>query len=140
MRAAASPLAPIQRSLYQLLSADSVLSDLGVGIHDEVDEDTPYPYIRLGESTQSADNSHDRFGRSITLTLHVWSGQPGPSEALAIEERVVELLDHQALDIEGPSSVKSIRFEFSQQLTDPNPPHPRHTPIRFRITTEQPKE
>ncbi len=48
----------------------------------------------------------------------------------------MEVLDHTPLDIDGHHHVAT-RFEFSQALTDPEPPGDiRHVVLRFRIVTE----
>lgn len=135
---ARSPLAAIQRAIYQRLSGDA---ELGADVYDEVDEDATYPYVRIGEATASPRNWLTGFGWSTTHTLHVWSAQRAFDEANDIVDRLVQLLDHQALDLADDTwDVTSVTFEFSQTLTDPHPPHARHVPIRFRIDTEQPED
>jgi hypothetical protein len=134
---AEQPLAPIQQAIYQRLTGDGTLMGLITGVFDDVPEDRPYDYVVVGEVTTAPDNHHGGFGRSVVATLHVWTRSRGFASALAVEDRVVQLLDHQPLPIPGHDTV-SVRFEFSQTLVDPEPPGDiRHIPIRFRISTEQ---
>lgn len=133
-----SPLAAIQRAIYQRLSGDE---GLGADVYDHVPEGSPMPYVVLGEATETPRNWLTGFGRSSTHTLHVWSQQQTFDEANAIVDRIVQLLDHQALDlVDDTWEVTHVGFEFSQTLRDPHPPHARHVPVRFRINTEQPEE
>jgi hypothetical protein len=134
---AESPLAPIQQAIYDRLTGDPTLMGLVTGVFTWVPESTAYPYIALGEVTAVPDNRHRGFGRSVTETLHIWTRERGFQAALAIEDRITQLLDHQTLTVTGHHTV-AVRFEFSQTLIDPEPPGDiRHIPIRLRITTEQ---
>lgn len=138
MTAVVSPMAPVQAAVLQRLKTDSALSALITGVYDYLPEETPFPYVMVGEATDTADNSHDRFGRQTVVTLHVWSQYRGYAQALRIADRVTALLDHQPLTIVGLAHVVT-RFEFSQTLTDPEPPGTiRHVVLRYRVVTEQP--
>ncbi|GGZ28018.1 DUF3168 domain-containing protein [Streptomyces nitrosporeus] len=135
---AQSPLLPIQKAMYGALTGDSALMALATGVYDYVPETAAYPYIVIGEATEIPRNSHDRFGWETVPTLHVWDQYRGYARVLRIGSRIGEVLDHQALTIPGYNLVE-IRFEFSQTLTDPEPPGDiRHLVLRHRIVTEQP--
>lgn len=128
-------LGPVQAAIYDVLSGDATLGALINGVFDDVPEGTAYPYVVIGEALGIPDNSHDRFGRETTETLHVWSDHRGFSQLSVIAARVVALLDHQPLTIAGHHHVVT-RYEFGQQLKDPDPSL-RHTVLRFRVVTEQ---
>lgn len=139
MTPADQPLSPIQQAVYDRLRGDATLMDLlaGDGIYDHVPEDAPYPYVVIGEATTVPANRHRGFGRSTVEHLHVWTKSRGHAQGLAIEARVVQLLDHQPLIVVG-HHVVAVRFEFSQTLTDPESPGDlRHIPIHIRVDTEQ---
>ncbi|WP_238698072.1 DUF3168 domain-containing protein [Streptomyces sp. E5N91] len=135
---APSTMGPVQRALYSALSEDATLTALITGVYDFVPEPSPFPYIAIGEATEVPDNAHGRFGRQTVVTLHVWTRARGHTVGLAIGARVTALLDHQPLTVEGQHHVVT-RFEFSQTLTDPEPPGDiRHLVLRYRVVTEQP--
>jgi hypothetical protein len=134
---AVSPLGPIQQALYERLTDDAELMGLVSGVFDHVPEGTQRPYVVVGEATSIPDNRHGGFGRQSTATLHIWTRERGFRTAQQIEDRIVQLLDHQPLGVDGLHTV-AVRFEFSQTLVDPEPPGDiRHIPIRFRVITEQ---
>ncbi|KIX79116.1 hypothetical protein SF23_02570 [Streptomyces sp. MBRL 10] len=134
---APTALGPVQQAVYTRLTGDPALAALITGVYDHVPEDVVFDYVTIGEATEIPDNRHGGFGRQTTITLHVWSRYRGHARGLQIAARVTALLDHQPLTIVGLHHV-STRFEFSQTLTDPEPPGDiRHIPMRFRITTEQ---
>ncbi|OII60112.1 hypothetical protein BJP40_00690 [Streptomyces sp. CC53] len=129
-------LLPVQIAVYGALQADAALGTLVTGVFDFVEEGQPYPYVHVGEAIETPDNAHDRHGAETVITLHVWSQYRGYAEALRIAGRVVEVLDHTPLSIDGHHHVAT-RFEFSQTLTDPEPPGDiRHVVLRFRIVTD----
>jgi hypothetical protein len=127
--ASRSPLLPLQVALYEQLAT------LGVGVFDHVPEDTEQPYIRLGEHLSIPDNAHGQFGRNVTVTLHVWTRARGNASGQTIADQVIALLDHQPLTVDG-HDVISVRHEFDQALTDPDP-EIRHHVLRFRVVTSQ---
>jgi hypothetical protein len=129
---------PVQAAVYTRLTGDTTLmAMLGSGVLDFVPEDTPYPYVVIGEATETPDNRQGGFGRQTVVTLHVWTQAEGHAQGLRIAGRVTELLDHQPLKIAELDHIAT-RFEFSQTLTDPEPPGDiRHVVLRYRIVTEQ---
>lgn len=134
---APTALGPVQAAVYARLTGDATLLALITGVYDFVPESVEFDYVVIGEATEIPDNRHGGFGRETTITLHVWSRYRGHSRGQRIAARITALLDHQPLTIDGLHHV-STRFEFSQTLTDPEPPGDiRHIPMRFRIVTEQ---
>ncbi|PAN01041.1 hypothetical protein CJI59_13845 [Streptomyces sp. Alain-F2R5] len=128
---------PVQAALYARLKGDATLTGEISGVYDYVPEDVPYPFVVIGEATEVPDNWHGGFGRETVVTLHVWSRYQGYAQVLRIGARVTALLDHQPLTIEGLDHIAT-RFEFSQTLTDPEPPGDiRHLVLRYRVVTEQ---
>ncbi|MGX1512237.1 DUF3168 domain-containing protein [Streptomyces collinus] len=134
---APAPMLPVQSAVYARLRDDATLAGLVAGVYDYVPEDVTYPYIVIGEATETPDNRHGGFGRQTVVTLHVWSRYQGYTQALRIGARVTALLDHQPLTLPGLDWIAT-RFEFSQTLTDPEPPGDiRHLVLRYRVVTEQ---
>lgn len=129
----------VQRAFYARMTGSDELMSLLSDVYDgQAPEDAVYPYIVLGEATETPDNAHGRLGRQTSSTLHIWSQYDGYGEALQILATVAALFDHQPLDVPGLHHV-STHYEFSQTLTDPTPPGDiRHIPVRFRTRTEQP--
>jgi hypothetical protein len=145
--ASKSPLNPLQRAIVTALRADATLAGLLASalnvtptvpaVLDQVLGGQAYPYVRIGESNSTPDNDHSGFGRNVTQTLHIWTKTRGNIAGQDIAARITELLDHQitALAVTG-HRVVSIRSEFDQALTDPDP-EIRHHVLRFRIITAQ---
>ncbi|MFK4797787.1 DUF3168 domain-containing protein [Streptomyces sp. MPA0124] len=135
---APAPMLPAQTAVYARLTGDATLAGMVSGVYDYVPEDVAYPFVVIGEATEVPDNRHGGFGRETVITLHVWSRYQGYRQALRIGAQVTALLDHQPLTLPGLVWIAT-RFEFSQTLTDPEPPGDiRHLVLRYRVVTEQP--
>ncbi|MEU3161408.1 DUF3168 domain-containing protein [Streptomyces griseoincarnatus] len=133
---APAPMLPVQSAVYARLNGDATLSGLIRGVYDYVPETAEYPFVVIGEAIETPDNRHGGYGRETVITLHSWSRYQGYAQVLRIGARVTALLDHQPLTIEGVAHIAT-RFEFSQTLTDPEPPGDiRHLVQRYRIVTE----
>lgn len=134
---APTSLWPVQEAIYQRLTGDATLMGLITAVRDYVPEDAVYPYVVIGEALETPANAHDRFARHTVPTLHVWDQGRGFKRVLQVGARLNELLDHQPLTVDGLAHVVT-RFEFSQTLTDPEPPGTiRHLVMRYRVITEQ---
>jgi hypothetical protein len=134
---APAPMLAVQSAVYARLKGDAALMGMISGVYDYVPETAAYPFVVIGEALETPDNRHGGFGRQTVITLHVWSRYQGYAQVLRIGARVTELLDHQPLTIPGLSWIAT-RFEFSQTLTDPEPPGDiRHLVLRYRVVTEQ---
>lgn len=131
-------LLPVQIAIYARLTGDEPLMDVISGVYDFMPEDVPYPYLVIGEAVETPDNRHGGFGRQTVVTLHAWSRYRGYAQVLGIGAQVNGLLDHQPLPVTGLKHIAT-RLEFSQPLTDPEPPGDlRHLVLRYRVITEQP--
>ena len=128
-----SPVDELQESMFNLLSNDAELPD----VYDEVPEDAPMPYIRIGEFLTIPSNNHDTFGREVVGTVHVWTRARSNRPGQIIATRIGERLDHQVDALVMPNhTVGVIRQELDQALRDPTPGI-RHHVLRFRIHTSQ---
>lgn len=132
------PLNAVQKAFFDAASADTILMGLlPGGLYDEPPESEVRDYLVLGDHLSLPDNTHDKFGREITQTFHIWTRSRGTKRGGAIAARWNALFDHQkqALTVPGHKIV-IVRNEFQQALRDPDPQW-RQTLIRYRINTEQ---
>ena len=110
---------PLQKAVFDALSANTDLTAVVSGIYDHVPADTAFPYVTLGETTVSDWSSKSFDGQEHLLTLHVWSRAKGRKEAKEIMALVYDTLHDAALAVEGQELV-NLRFDFAQTLKDPD--------------------
>jgi hypothetical protein len=122
----------VQAALYTLLSGDPTLAALVVGVYEEVPEGSAYPYVQLGEFTETKDAVFERDGRMVLATLHVWSQYAGQQECWTIAGRIGDLIDETTPTVSG-ATVESCEVEQAQVLRDPDG-RTRHGVIQLRIS------
>lgn len=95
----------VQKAVYGRLSSDSTLAGMVHGIYDMQvpDSVTPrFPYVVIGEKNELPENRHDRLGRRISFSIHIFSRYRGTKEAAEIAARVTELLEGVSLPVDPP--------------------------------------
>jgi hypothetical protein len=133
----------IQQGLYTYLNADTTLMGLAKKIWDGVPpgqyngtlEPNNFPYVVIGDSIETPDDSHTRFGSVDTITLHVWSRHQGDKEIKEIMGRMWQMLHHQPWAIPNYSRVMS-RIELTESLRDPDG-ITRHGVMRVRVLVQE---
>ena len=121
----------LQTAVFSKLSTDSNLTSvLKAKIFDDVPEETPYPYVQLGEDTAIDYGTKDQTGSEVSVNVDVWSRYRGSLEAKNIMDRVHTLLHDSSLSVTGSNFI-NMRFEFSDIIRDPDG-ITRHGVMRFR--------
>tara|TARA_R110002049_G_scaffold89003_2_gene224264 strand:- start:193 stop:594 length:402 start_codon:yes stop_codon:yes gene_type:complete len=121
----------LQTAIYTKLSTDNNLtSTLGASVFDDIPENTPYPYVQLGEDTAIDYSTKDQTGSEVTVNIDVWSRYRGSLQAKNIMDRVHTLLHDSSLSVTGSNFI-NMRFEFSDIIRDPDG-ITRHGVMRFR--------
>ena len=81
---------PLQKTIFDALKADSVLSAAPVSgrIFDDVPDNIVFPYVRIGEFETQPWRTMTRPGEEVLVTVHVFSAERGNKEAQDIRDRV----------------------------------------------------
>jgi hypothetical protein len=124
----------IQSALYTTLATDSTLLTLGSGVYDALPADMPFPYVVIGQDTETPWNGLTKIGRAITVTIHIFSRQNGMKEAKQIADRIITLIERQTLTANGITTVSSV-LDLSQFFMDPDG-LTRHGVVRFRFLAQ----
>lgn len=77
------------------------------GVYDYVPEGTEYPYITLGEVTNTAFDTKSSIGENIVFPIHTWSAYKGKIESYKIINLILAALK-QPFSLEGGFSVQDI--------------------------------
>lgn len=120
----------IQKAVYTALVAA-----LDVPVFDHVPQDSPYPYVVVGDDTAVPWDTDDSLGTEATVTVHAWSQYRGRAEAKELLEQIYTALHRQDIAVENAVTIESIA-EFQQTIVESDG-LTRHGIIRFRITVDQ---
>ncbi len=125
---------PLQVAVRAALVADATLNGLIAGrVYDHVPQDSPFPYVVVGDATARDFDTKTEDGLELTFTVHTWSRYRGLSETKQVMAAVLDALDGQGLTVTG-HRLTLLRFEFSATLMDPDGVT-RHGVQRFRAIT-----
>jgi hypothetical protein len=128
-----SPSSPLQDAIYSRLSGDTTLvTTLGAGVYDVAPDLAPFPYVTIGEQTESPNDTMGKTGRDVTVTVHTWTrGDRTKQDMQAIQNRVDALLDRWAPTVTGWSATEML-LEFFETFRDEDG-LTQHGVARYRI-------
>jgi hypothetical protein len=95
----------LQPAIIEKLKSDVTLTGMVTGIFDDVPQGTDYPFVKVGESSETPRNTFGRRGRDVSITIDVFSVYEGFKEAFEIYNQIDELLDGQPLTLSNYSLV-----------------------------------
>lgn len=105
---------PLQKAIYDALTADSALMALVTGLYDRVPEGTAMPYVLFSQATaKDASNATDP-AEEIRLELRVYSRSGGRKQALDVLERIHTVLHFQAPALSGGGWIVWMRVEHAR--------------------------
>lgn len=131
-----SPQWALQQAVYTRLSGDATLtSTLGAAVYDHAPDGSNFPYVVIGDVTETPRDTMGTTGRDATLTVHTWSQYAGSKQVKEIQSRVDELLDRWKPTVTGWTSV-NMQQEFFETFRDPDG-ITRHGVSRYRIHLHQ---
>ena len=92
----------VQTAIYDKLVASSELAALATGgIHDHTPQDTPYPYVVIGDDIGTQIDTDDSLDSDHIATIHVWSRERGRTETKEIQQSIGKALHRQPLTVAG---------------------------------------
>jgi len=126
----------LQQAIFTALTGSTTLVNYlgGAKIYDDIPEQTPFPYVTIGQSFMADWSTATDQGREHLLRLHVWSRDSGGTEAQLIGEEIISVLHDAALILQDNVLV-NLRFTSTDVLRDRDG-KTHHSILRFRAVTE----
>jgi hypothetical protein len=122
----------IQAYLYADLKLDAVLGSLCPGgVHDmQAPPTADYPYLVIGDWTESNSDMQATVARQLTITLHAWDNYEGSKNIKLIMNRVAEIIDRRPFATDN-WFVNVAYLEYVNNMRSPD--NKQHGIIRFRF-------
>jgi Protein of unknown function (DUF3168) len=129
----------LQTALYQRLSNDTTLMSLITSVVDHVSEDTPFPYVVIGEPRISFENTKNSDVQEVAITLHSWYNQQlsdnyGNTETYKILNAIYDSLKYK-LYVNGWKVVRTVVDE--PRVFDDIDNITKHGAITYRFTLQK---
>lgn len=128
--------AELQRAIFRALSSDPAIAALvGSRIYDDVphgdgDGAPAFPYITLGEVTETEAGTSSSEAFEVTYTMHAWSRADSRLEVKSIIDAIRACL-HNRPPALSAGALTRFMFDFAETLRDPDG-ETYHGAIRFR--------
>ncbi|MEJ0043119.1 MAG: DUF3168 domain-containing protein [Rhizomicrobium sp.] len=127
----------LQQAIFAALSNDNAVKD-AVGdpprVYDSVPRGAAFPYVVIGDDTESDWSTATEPGSAHALTVHVWSRAAGRREARLAAEAVFDALNGAELPLDGHTLV-DLRWQDSSVTREPDG-ETFHAQLRFRALLE----
>jgi Protein of unknown function (DUF3168) len=143
MAAPTSAIRAIEAAIVSALIADSTFTTrCPGGVVSFAPPEQVYPYVILFSAHEQTWNTMGGRlvgnGRDVLIRLHVFSRYEGDREALLINERMIELLDHATVTVSGYDTVL-IQYLAGRVLVedDADKRQVRHIPAEFRVRVHE---
>lgn len=98
----------LQAAIFTALNVTDVKALATGGIHAPAPQDTPLPYVEIGESDSVAADVQCRQGVNETITIHVWTAPGSNAKAKQIISKIRDVLHAQNLTVSGRSSAFAV--------------------------------
>ncbi|MBT2599086.1 DUF3168 domain-containing protein [Oceanobacillus sp. ISL-73] len=130
---------PLQQAIYKRLSEDTDLQEIITGVYDQVDKDTPFPYVTIGEPLVTPFETKTSYSENIPWVLHCYSKSLGKRESMLILNQMLKALTKQPFHVDG---FKVIRFKIDPNMRVINPadvgfPYQGILNVRFYIEKQE---
>ena len=109
--------------------------DTAYKVYDAHPQDVAYPYIMMGEMTDTDWSAKGEPGQEVFSTIHIWSQYKGRKEAEEMYDAVLQALTRAELDL-APDFNAFGYFDGSNIITDLDGVT-RHRILRFRYLIEE---
>lgn len=138
MTSTQTSLQELQQAMYSKLTGDTTLMALVTGVFDygAVPQNQAYPFVSIGNGTETPDNAFGTRGYDATIQLDIWDSSNGFKACYAILARMNTLLDQQALTLATQHHVYTL-YDFSTTLNDPGLNNIKHVPVRYKTFTQE---
>jgi hypothetical protein len=128
----------LQQAVFATLCADGGVTDV-VGdparVFDAPQRDAEFPYVVIGDDTETDWSTATDTGSAHAFAVHVWSRAGGRKEAKIVAGAVKDALDGAELSVTGHALI-DIRYLSTEFFREPDG-ETTHAVLRFRAALEE---
>lgn len=100
-----SAIDAVTEAIYDALSVAGMTALATGGVHTFVPQATALPYVRIDSPVESRMDTMGRAGKTVSVNVHAFSDNEGPTIAAQILSKAVELLHYATLTVAGHTTV-----------------------------------
>lgn len=99
--------------------------------------DFAFPYVTLGETVSTTQDTFDKDGQHVVATLHLWSAKKGKYEVLQLHNLVHSALNNKILSLTNNRCIACLYDTGELVVDDSTGVNLMHYTERYRIDTEE---
>lgn len=122
---------PLQKALFSLLTGDATLTGLVTGVYDHVPDNTPEPYVVIGDDDIDEWATMGTNGGNAEVTIHTWTTGSELAPCKTIMARIYDLVHKASLSVSGYNTAGCLS-EFSATFKEADN-RTMHGVQRFRV-------
>ncbi len=137
---------PVQTALVAALRGNPAIAAAVSGVFDSVPENVAFPFIVVGEGTETDASSFAQRGHEVHPEIQIWTydgeaaapsvGAAGYKVGLGIAELIVDLIETNGLTVDGHDSTVLFLEELDRQRPSPDDPSLRLVSPKLKILLE----
>lgn len=133
-----SAVAAVLTAVYSALNVAGMTALAAGGVHNGVTQSVVYPFVRIGDATETREDCMGQPGKDVRVLVHVFDNARTDLAIANIVSKAVELLHYQALTVSGHTLVCS-QYQQSYPAGTENIAgvEVRHRVAEFLITVRQ---
>lgn len=127
----------LQQAIFATLCSSDEIKDVAGDpprIFDTPPRGTPFPYIVIGDDTESDWSTATEAGSEHAVVIHIWSRADGHREAKLVADAVRDTLDGAELAVTGQALIDIRHLETA--FTRESDGETIHAALRFRAVLE----
>ena len=127
----------LQQAIFATLCSSDEIKDVAGDpprIFDTPPRGTPFPYIVIGDDTESDWSTATEAGSEHAVVIHIWSRADGHKEAKLVSDAVRDTLDGAELNVTGQAliDIRYLETGFTREADGET----IHAVLRFRAVLE----
>jgi hypothetical protein len=133
-----SAMLAVLAAVYGVLNVSSLTTLATGGVHNGVPQTAVFPYVRLGEATESREDCMGQPGKDVLVRLHVFERGRTDAAVLAIVSKVQELLHYATFAVTNHTLVCSQHQQsYAAGTENINGVEARHYVVEVLVTVRQ---
>lgn len=105
-----SAIDAVLTALYTALNVAGMTALATGGVYTNVPQKTAFPYVRLDSPTENRLDTMGRAGKTVSVQVHIFSDNSGPTQAAGILSKAIELLHYQTISVTG-HTVLAVQYQ-----------------------------
>lgn len=133
-----SAMLAVLAAVYSTLNVAGLTALATGGVHNGVPATAVFPFVRVGEATETREDCMGQPGKDVLVRVHVFDRARTDAGILAIASKIVDLLHYQTFSVTNHTLVCSqYQQSYAAGTENVNNVETRHYVVEVLVTVRQ---